>query len=132
MVVRRRREHQLATNQRDRAIVTDTAGPPAVMARPFTCVIVRSVPVDVRVVAEHIDRDRVILCHREAVVLSDRRIVDRRHRARDRRHGRDRPVGDRVRERGRTVVVGRRREHELATTQSHRAIRDADRRTTSP
>ena len=26
------------------------------------------VPVDVRVVAEHIDRDRVVLCHREAVV----------------------------------------------------------------
>ena len=48
----------------------------------------------------------------------------------DRRHGRDRPVGDRIRERRRTVVVRRRREHQLATNQRHRAIRDGDRRTT--
>ena len=73
-----------------------------------------------------------VFSHREAVVLSHRRVVDRRDRARDRRHRRDRAVGDRVGERGRTVVVGRRREHELARHESDRAVRNGDRRTTSP
>ena len=59
----------------------------------------QTVAIDVAVVAEHVDRDRAVFGDREAVVLSDRRVVDRRDRADDRRHGRDRAVRDRVRER---------------------------------
>ena len=111
-------------------LVTATAGPPSVMAWPLTWVIVRLSPSTSDVIAEDVDRDRAVFGDREAVVLSDRRVVDRRHRAVDRRHGRDRAVGDRVGERGRAVVVRRRREHELARHELDRAIGDRDRRTT--
>ena len=102
--------------------VTETAGPPSVMADAVDVGDGQAVAIDIAVVAENVDRDGAIFGDREAVVLSDRRIVDRRHRADDRRHRRDRAVGDRVREERRAVVVRRRCEHQLARHQSHRAV----------
>ena len=130
VVVGRRCEHELARHQmrpcrwsRDRRTTVRDGRAVDVGDR-------QTVAVDVAVVAENVDRDRSVFGDREAVIRCDRRVVDRRDRAVDRRHRRDRAVRDRVRERGRAVVVGRRCEHELARHESHRAVRDADRRTT--
>ena len=105
MVVRRRCEHELARHEGYRAIRNADR---RATSRDRLAVHMgdrQTVTVDVRVVAEHIDGRAAVFSHREAVVLSHRRIVDRRDRARDRRDRRDRAVRDRVGEARRTMVV---------------------------
>ena len=69
MVVRRRREHQLARHQLDRAV---RHGDRRTTVRDGHAVDVgdrQAVTIDVAVVAENVDRDRAVFRHREAVVL---------------------------------------------------------------
>ena len=100
VVVRRRREHELARHQmRPMPLATATAGPPSVMAAPLTCVIVRLSPST----SLSLPRTSTVIEPSSATVKLSfgchRRVVDRGDRARDRRHGRDRAIGDRVGER---------------------------------
>ena len=68
MVVRRRREHELARHQVDRAVGDGDRRTTICDRRAVDVRDGQAVTIDVRVVAENVDRDRAVFGDREAVV----------------------------------------------------------------